>query len=311
MDFGALIRESWTATWRHRSLWPLGFLAGGAGGGGSCSFRSGGSAPGGGFPPEVRPALEQVGAWVAANLAWLILAVVIAALIGLALFAAGFIAQGGMVAASVELARGQETSLRQAWRAGLRLGWRYVGLWLLLLLVGLVGVVVAVAIVAAIVGIGFAASQSGGGGVALAVGLGIVIGVPLFLIVIAGVIALTIVFGYAQRLIYTEDAGPSEALRLGWRLLRERKGPSLLVWLVSVGLGIGAAIAGFIVLLPLLALFGGIGFAAYTASGIGAPLIALAALGVVTVLAAGVLITAIMNTFFWHYWTRAYLRLHS
>jgi hypothetical protein len=309
MEFDTLIRESWSATWRYRSLWLLGLLAGGAGGGGSCSFRSSGSLPGGSFPTEVQPAFDQVGGWVAANLTWLILCFVVLALVGLALFAAGFIAQGGMAGASVALARGQQTSLRAAWRAGLRLGWRYVGLWLLLLLVGLVGIVVTLLIVGVVAGIGFLAARTGGGGIALAVGLAIVVGIPLVLLLIAGTIALSIVFIYAQRLIATEDAGPAEALGLGWRLLRGRTGPSTLVWLVSFGLGIGAAIAGFVVLLPILALFGGAGYVAYTGSGLGAPLVVITALGVLTLLAAGILLAAITNTFFWHYWTRAYLRL--
>jgi hypothetical protein len=40
MDYGALIREAWGTTWRHRFLWVLGLFAGGAvgvsaGGGGN------------------------------------------------------------------------------------------------------------------------------------------------------------------------------------------------------------------------------------------------------------------------------------
>ena len=311
MEFGALIGESWRATWRYRSLWVLGFLAGGAGG--SCSLNSGGGPPGGadGLPADVQESFGQVGELIAANLGLVIGAFLVAVAIGLALFVAGFIAQGGMAAATVDLAQGRETSLRDAWRAGLRLVWRYVGLWLALIVIAIIAALIAAALVAAVVGVGFVGSQAeGGGGVALAIGLGLVVGLPLLIAVVVGAIALSIVFTYAQRLVYAEDVGPMAALGRGWRLLREHKGQSALVWLVSVVLGIGAGIVGAIVFVPIVAVFAGIGFATYAASGeIGASLIAIAALGLLVLFLVGALFSGIVNTFFWHYWTRAFLRL--
>jgi hypothetical protein len=62
------------------------------------------------------------------------------------------------------------------------------------------------------------------------------------------------------------------------------------------------------VLLPLLALMGGMGYATYVVAGIGAPLVAIAVLGIIAAIAVGAVLAAITNTFFWNYWTRAYLR---
>jgi hypothetical protein len=33
MEYGALIRDAWRLTWRHRFLWLIGLVAGGGGGG--------------------------------------------------------------------------------------------------------------------------------------------------------------------------------------------------------------------------------------------------------------------------------------
>ena len=318
MDFGALIRESWNTTWRYRFLWLLGVFAGGAaggigGGGGNSGTRFGDStARFQQAPDSIRIATDEAVSWANSNVGWLVAAIGAAVLVAVALLIVGLIAQGGMAEATVDIAEGRETSLGRAWRTGLRLFWRYAGLWLTLALGAVaIGVLVA-AIVAAIIGVGFFGSWLGSntGAAALALVVGIFVGIPLLAALVMAAIALSIVVAYAQRAIYADDAGPITALGIGWRTLRAHVGQSLLTWLVSIGLGIGAGIAFGLLLLPLVALFGGLGYAAYLATGIGAPLFAIGALGAIALLAAGAVLTGIVNTFFWNYWTRAYLRLH-
>ena len=319
MDYGALIRDSWTTTWRYRYLWLLGLFAGGTaggfgggGGGGnrSVSWRE----PGGFVPPDgdLRVATEQLGTWTAANAGWLIAGAVAAVLIGLALVIVGLIAQGGMAEATVDIAQGRETSLGRAWRTGLRLFWRYAGLWLTLALGAFAIALFIGAIVAAAVAIGAAGYSMGGGEGMAVVALiaGILVGIPITIGIVMAAIALSIVVAFAQRAIYVDDAGPVQALGIGWRTLRAHVGTSILTWLVFLALGIAAGIAGALILLPVIGLAGGLGYAAYLATGVGAPLIAMAALAIIAVLAAGAVLTGIANTFFWNYWTRAYLRLH-
>jgi hypothetical protein len=124
MDYGKLIRDAWAATWRYRFLWVLGLFAGGAAGasgGGQSQWRMNGDDVER-WSPRAVEYTNTVGTWLAAN--WVFL-VVGAGLIGLACVALSFIAQGGMAQATADLATGRGGSLRQAWRAGLHLCWRW------------------------------------------------------------------------------------------------------------------------------------------------------------------------------------------
>jgi hypothetical protein len=300
MDYDLLIRRSWFMTWRVRWLWVLGlFLPSGGGG------ASGG---GGGGTPDPQTAsvgaggASQAADWIAQNgpalLAVGLAAVALLLLVILALLIVSFIAQGGMVWATAAVARDEPATLGAAWRAGLRYAWRYVGLWLLQL--GLVLLVV-LAIGLGLVLIGL--SSEAGRVVA------VVIGLTLILPVIGLVIAFSVVVSYAVRAIVLEDAGPWSALKFGVGLLYANLGTSVLTWLISLGLGIAA---GFLVLIVLAVVVGplalvGVGW--YSAAGFSAGLIAFIVLAVVLTIAVMWGVGAILNTYFWSYWTLAYLSL--
>jgi hypothetical protein len=301
MDYGALIREAWQTTWRHRFLWVLGLFAGGAvgvsfgGGGGSGAGGQGRGA--GGDLERVAPAAAQLAGdaerWAAANGALLAGALALAVLLGLALLVVSVIAQGGMAEATVDLATGRPSSLAVAWRAGRRLFWRNAGLYLLLAGAALAAAAaIAVALVAAIVPIAAAAAAA-----PVLTAPAILLVVPLALVTLAaalaGAVALSIVVAYAQRAIYAEDAGPLAALRAGWRVLRQHPGDSALAWLVNLALVVGAGIASALAFVAVAAVLVGLGVGVWAAAGTTAPR----------------LVYAVANTFFWNYWTLTYLRL--
>jgi hypothetical protein len=289
-------------------LWALALFAGGASG---VSFGSGRSfgwranrGDGGPTPPAVAGYVDQGAAWAAAHIGLLVAAGVFAAVVALALAVVWLIAQGGMAEATVELGTGRRTTLGRAWRAGTRLFWRYAGLWLTLALLS------------------FAVAAVIGGGVALVVGLGAVtgsrvaavvmglaLGVPLVLALIALGVGANIVVAFAQRAIAAEDEGPIAALRSGWWLLRAHLGESVLTWIVSVGLtivaGVGIALAAALTAGVLF----GVGALLWALAGMSAATIAYAILGALVVLGVVLVLGAITNTFFWNYWTLAYLRL--
>jgi hypothetical protein len=227
------------------------------------------------------------------------IALVLFALVAIVL---SLIAQGGMARATSDLAQGQTISLGAAWHAGLQLFWRYAGLWLLL---GLVALAVAI-VVAALVGIVAALGTQSAGA---AVGAGLVLGLPALILGVAVAVVLAIVVPYAQRAIVVEDVGPISALRSGWHLLRANLGPSLLLWLLQVGLGLGAGLAVMVVFVPLVIVMGIVGVGIWALTGPGALLIAFGAIAALTLLAALLVLAAIANTFFWHYWTQGYVRL--
>jgi hypothetical protein len=343
MEYGTLIRQAWTITWRYRFLWLLGVLAGGAvgmptlnGGGSGTGWRADST--------DIRPtdpslvaAGEQVGAWAVANAGSLIALAVAAVALMLVLLVLSFIAQGSMGRATADIASGRPSSLGSAWGAGVHLFWRYVGLWLVL-----IGAAIAIAaIIGAVVAAGAAAAIAGqapwlGLALALAAGAAIVVGfmrfvlaitrdsgaprwlvivgsalfaLPIFTVLIAAALLLSIVVAFAQRAIAVEDAGPIAALQSGWRLTRAHLGDSLLTWLVNVGLALATGIAVVLTALGALVLLAGIGGLVFAVVGLTGPLFAYIGVGGL-VLTAGVLTLAgIANTFFWAFWTLAYFRL--
>jgi hypothetical protein len=322
MEYGALIREAWDTTWRHRFLWVLGLFAGGSVG---VAF-SGGNGQGAQWrasPEEVQrvsPAVaetvaelerwaaanaQELGRWAGANTGPIAGAGLAAVALVVALLAVTLIAQGGMAEATVDLAGGRSTSLGQAWRAGVRLFWRFAGLYLVL--------AGAAFVIAAIMGAGavilLAPLMAGSATDPLLAALAIVVSVPLALAGVVAAIGVSIVVAYAQRAIYAEDAGPLGALQAGWAVLRAHPGASALTWLVNLALAIGTGIAAALGVLAVLAVLAATGIGVWNIVDAVAPRVAYAALAAIVFLAGGLLVAAVTNTFFWNYWTLAYLRL--
>jgi hypothetical protein len=319
MEYGELIRQAWRSTWRHRSLWVLGLFAGGVGGAspslpaqqirlpGPGGGQAGGPFPGGAFEPE--GALEAVGAvgqWLADHAALVVAGAVGIAVLVLVWIVLSLIAQGGLAEATIDLAEGRETTLGRAWETGRRLFWRYVGMYLILIGLGLL----VAAVVALCLGLLVALGSGGGGAMGVAVLLGVLVGLPLALLGIVAGIALGIVVTYAQRAIPAEDVGPLEALGSGWSLLRSHPGESILVWLISLALGVGAAVVVGLILAALAIPLVLVGVGLWNAAGVGATVV-YGLLALLLVLLVGCLVEAVLNTFFWCYWSGAFVRLRS
>ena len=312
MNYSQLIRDAWAATWRHRYLWILGLFAGGAAGfgGGQQGQWEVDRGDFDGWSPRAAEFAESAGNWLAAN--WVFFAVGFG-LLGLALLALSFVAQGGMAKATADIAAGQGSSLGQAWRAGLHFCWRYVGLWLALLAVVLLAAaVVGVLLVIAIAtGALTAGAMPGDGATAGLVVALLLIAIPLAFVGMAATVVFSIVANYAQRAVAIEDEGPVAALGDGWRLFRRNVGASLLVWLVNLALSIGAGIAASVAIGVVFAILALIGFVIWAALGTQLATIVFAAVAGAVFVAVALTVVAIANTFFWHYWTLAYLRLRG
>ena len=315
MDYGSLVEVAWRITWRHRSLWVLGLFAGGSVGG--WNGGSGGSGPPtwngdtddlGRLAPEAGRVAEEVGRWLTANLGLVIAVVALLGLLGLVATIVSLIAQGGLSRATADLALGRPSSLGQAWRAGLRLFWRYAGLWLLLAAAGLAIAAIVIGLVVLVV-LGGGPLERDLPAVALAIGA-VLLGLPLVLVAFVVGIGVGIVVAYAQRAIALRELGPIEALLVGWRLLRANLGTSLVVWVlnlaISIAVGIGLAF-GLLVVGGVLAIVGVVLW--LIAGGPTALTIAYIAIAAVVLFAVLAVVAAASNTFFWTYWTLAYLRL--
>jgi hypothetical protein len=305
MRYGQLIRDAWQITWRHPFLWMLGLFAGGTA---SASISSRGnpssSLPDGRVVPRLNLTPDAVMAWASAHVGLIVSVAVTVALVGLVLLAISLIAQGGMARATADFASGGTSTLGRAVGTGLHLFWRYAGLWLLLIVAATVVAATVAGAVALIVGLTVFAEQS-----AWVVAPAVLVGLVLLVAGIVAGVAVSIVVPLAQRAIAVRDVGPLAALRDGWRVLRSRPGASLLVWLIDVGLTlatgllIAMAVIAVVLVLAIPAVLLWYTFAFTTPTIV---YLAFAGLAVLGVLLAMVSVT---NTFFWSYWTLAYLRL--
>lgn len=344
MEYGKLIRAAWAITWRYRFMWILGVLAGGTvgvpalnGGGRGGPDVRGGQAGFEQMNPALTTAAQEVSAWAVANVGLLMALVAIATVFVLALIVVSFIAQGGMAEATADLATGHPSSFSRAWTAGVHLFWRYVGLWLILaaaafVLASAIALVVTAAIIAATV----AQAPLIGATIAAVVVAAVVVSfvafilritpensaprwlvgllatlfaLPVFTVLIAVALTLSIVVAFAQRAIAVEDVGPMAALGSGWRLMRGHLGESLLTWLVNVGLALVCGIVCVAGVLGTLVVLGGVGALVFAAAGLTAPTIGYVGIGALVFLAGILTLVGIANTFFWTYWTLAYLQL--
>lgn len=307
MDYGGLIRDAWAATWRYRYLWVLGLFAGGAAGVGSgdraqwqldeSQTRD--------LPAAVVEFGDRAGSWLGTN--WVPLALA-AAIAGFAIVALSLIAQGGMARATADIAEGRGSSLGKAWRAGLHFGWRYAGLWLTLAAIAVVAAVLVAVPLAFALGAGSITADAPRAGIVVAL---VLLLIPLGLVAMAAAVVASIVVTFAQRAVAIEDEGPVAALRDGWRLFRHHVGPSVLAWLVNVALSIGASIAMAVAIGVAFAILGLLGVALWAVLGTNVATVIYAALAGAALVAAALAAAAIANTFFWHYWTLAYLRLRG
>ncbi len=314
MNYEMLLKDAWRMTWRNRFMWVLGLFAGGASAGASYNGSINGSmpvGPGNGSPPNVSPAMREAFSsairWVSENLAFIVILVVLATAILLMLLVVSFIARGAVVRTAVDLEAGQPTSLSAAWRAGRQLFWRQVRLSLVL-----AGIAICVALaLGVLVMTAYFGVSTIGGGWPLGIVLALIIGMPAILLLFVGVTVLSIVVNYAQRAIVVDDVGAVDSLRFGWRTFRAHVSASIITWLVSIATMIGAGIVAALVLIAALSVAGGIGVAIWAVAGMTPSFIAYAIVAVLLIIGIGALLSAIVNTFFWNYWTLVYLRLQS
>lgn len=297
------VGAAWEITWKRPGLWLLGLFAGGASG--SC----GGSIPnfntnlpaGAGtndFPAAFpRAQIDQAITALQQALPVLIVVGALVVVIGLALWLLSVACRCGVIAGGGLLAAVEPASIGAAWRAGLRSFGALFVLDLLVLVIWL--------LVLGVIG-AFVVSSVAGRTLApldwLRVFLIAATAIGL-LALIGSVVGIGI--AYAQRAIVLDRRAPMAALGSGFGLLRERLGTSLLVWIVGIalqiGLGIGIVLALVVLLIPGAVIVGVAFLLQQGGVGIG--------LGILIAFVFFLVSGACVNTFMWHYWTLAYLRL--
>ena len=307
MNYGDLIRDAIRITRHNRYLWFFGFFVGlGSGGGGG---TGGGGGGGGDFDEQSSAEIASVSTFALQrgpfdNPLLIVALVVLVLLIFLVFFAFYVVSQGGLTESVAAIERGEERRFSSTWRSGVSYFWRVLGQVLLFLGIVL-GFLAAVGIPVALLVAGtFAAMDSTAPRVLVAVVAALVV-VALLIVVF---IPLAIVRQFARRELVVRGEGVLASVGSGYRLFRSNIGTSLLVWLIQLGLMLGAGIAliivllivGLILFLPTIIL----AVAGYTTAAIIAGVVA----GLI-LLPLFIVATAILGTFNHSYWTLAYLRL--
>jgi hypothetical protein len=301
MNYGDLIRDAIRITWHNRYLWFFGFFVGLSSGGGG---GGGGTGGGGDFDEQssaeiasISPLAAQQGLFESALL---IVALVVVLVIFLVFFALYVVSQGGLTESVTAIERGEARRFSSTWRVGTRFFWRVLGQVLLF-----VGIVIEL-LLAGGIPIGLLAGAFATDYTAFQV---MVVAVPLAIaLLIVIFIPLAIVRQFARRELVVRGVGVLGSAGTGYRLFRRHIGRSLLVWLIQLGIMLGAGIAliiallivGVVIFLPTIIL----AVTGYTTAAIIAGVVA----GLI-LLPLLIVATAILGTFNHSYWTLAYLRL--
>jgi hypothetical protein len=249
MPYWELVTRSFRISWRHKYLWLLALFAGEGGGGFNFNYNS--SRPlgtnGNNRAPDLAAINQQISQWLADHAGLIVAASVLVVLIAIAFFVLAAVCEGAVVRAAAEHDAERPFGLGWAWRTGRATMGAIIRFRLLV-----IALVLPVFVVFAVLAIGLLAAIASKNGAVIAVLA--LIGILFILAAIVYVVALSFVDRLGARAVVLEQLGATAALRRGYMLLTRRLGRVLLVWLLSVAvgivLGICFAIVGAIVVVP-------------------------------------------------------------
>lgn len=236
MPYWQNVTRSFEIAWRHRYLWLLALFAGESGAGfnlGQGTGTTGNRNPG--------QAVQQFATWLGNHLGLVALLVVVWVMLVIALFILAAVCEGALIRACAEHDADRPFRLGMAWRNGLSTMWLIIRLRLLLIALVLPAIIVSALLVVAFV---FAIVSSNP---LLAVIIGL-LALLFFLATFVYSVYLSLLDRLGSRTAILEQQGAVASLRRGHRLLFKRLGRVLLVWLISLAVGIAAGLASAIVL---------------------------------------------------------------
>ena len=249
MPYWELVTRSFRISWRHKYLWLVALFAGEGGGG--FNFNSGSSFPSGTNgnrnTPDFGAISQQTSNWLAEHIGLIVAGSVAILLIAIAFFVLAAVCEGAVVRAAAEHDAERPFGLGWAWRAGTATMGAMIVFRLFLLALAL-----PLLVVFAVLAIGFVVAISGQNGLLIA--LLVLIGIVFVLGAIAYVLLLFFLDRLGTRALVLEQLGAVAALRRAYALTTKRLGRLLLVWLLSIAVGIvvgiGITIVGAILVVP-------------------------------------------------------------
>jgi hypothetical protein len=303
VQYWEIINRSFAITWRHKYLWLLALFAGEGGGGGGFSYSTRTAPPPGGTsggPPDVSSFVQRISDWLGQHFALVLTLSVLFILLTIAFFVLAAICEGALVRASAEHDAERPFGLRIAWRCGVATMGTIIRFRLLLIALALPLFIVLFALVVGVI----ASIANNNVGAIVAVSL---ISVLFILLAIPFVIYLNFLVRLGIRAAVLEQLGARAAIVRAHRLVRKRLGRVLLVWLLSIAVGIAVGICAVIVLGIVFVPAFLLGMGAYAT---GSPVLWLVvALAVLIILPVTLIVQGFIIAQGSTYWTLAFRRL--
>ena len=253
MDYGQLLKRAWDIIWEHKFLILLGVLVALTSGNNSTPTGSGFQFRGNRdmeppqdweLPniPELPDLRRELGLPVLAG-ALLVFVIIVAVIVGLALWVVSTIARGGLIAGVNTITTGGSSTFGQAFGAGWQKGWRLLGIGIIPAIPGLI------------------LFLAGLGATGLLVGFRQVFGMPMRRmgpnvgILLAGIICVVLPISLVLNLLRTfanrgcmiEDLGVLESYTRGWRVLTSNLGEAFVLFVIQIGIGIAL---GLLMIVP-------------------------------------------------------------
>lgn len=233
IDLGKILTRSWQIIWNYKVLWIFGIFAGFANGNGGSNSNSGSSGNGDSPFGNADQFTEQAGEFFQQYMLIIIAVCLVLVLLSLAFYALGMMGRIGLLK-GVYKVEGGATSLMFAelWSESMPYFWRFFGLNFLVGLAFFIILLPAIVIGIATAGVGFACL------------------LPLICLLIPVGWAVSVILEQAQAAIVAEDLTMMDGFKRGWEIAKSDIGGMIVLSLV---LGIGGAIIGFVLALPLIA----------------------------------------------------------
>ena len=314
IDYGRVIKDNLALVRRHRFLWFFGLFAGttSAIGGWSCDYNSYVTVPGQDETVSAGEIVDTIGSWIQNHLGLIITIVIIGVVVSVLVWLWSVFCHGAVVATVRDINLGREVSFATALTQGKRNFRRLLPYMLLIVLLpvllSLMILVLGAAAYIVITSSNDAAVMIGGlllglAGLIVASAMISTLGLLAFL-GLAPVLAVAtfLLFNLGSRAVVLDGLRPVAALKNAGRLLCDNLASSAMLFIISVGIGIGCTIvmifAALLASIPTLLAW----VVTYQA---GWPLggIIIASLLSLPPLIVGLLFTAGLNTYFAAYWT--------
>jgi hypothetical protein len=259
VEYTEILKRAWHLVRNYRALWVFGIIlalvTGGGAGGGQYTLRGEDFSPGGQFHlDEIAPGAVSTLISIGVGLACAVVVLIIAAAV------ARYVAETALIRMVDDH---EETGQRHNVRQGFRIGWSRTALRLFLIdLLTSLPVALAFLLLFALAAAPLLmwttrSPVAGAVGTVATVGLGLLV----ILLVIATSVILSALMRFFRRVCVLERLGVTDSIRRGYFMVRQHLKHVAIMWLITLGLGIGWAILMILITLLLVvigAVLGGV-----------------------------------------------------